>query len=79
VASNVFSIIAFVCAGLALLGGVVVTIAPLPFIFGFAAIICAVVALTKKERLAPFAIGAAIGGLILGWILQAVFWSSVFY
>ena len=78
-ASNLFSIIAFVCAGLALLGGVVVTIAPLTFIFGVAAIICAVVALTKKERLAPFAIGAAVGGLILGWILEAVLWSSILY
>jgi hypothetical protein len=79
VASNLFSIIAFVCAGLAVLGGVVVTIAPLPFVFGVVAIICAVAALTKKERLAPFAIGAAVGGLILGWTLQAVFWNSVLY
>ena len=78
VASNIFSIIAFVCAGLALLGGLAV-IAPLPTIFGIAAIICSVVALTKKERLAPFSIGAAVGGLILGWIVQAALWNSVFY
>lgn len=72
-ASNIFSIIAFVCAGLALLGGLAV-FAPLSTIFGIAAIICALVALTKKERLAPIAIGA----LILGWILQATLWDSLF-
>lgn len=77
-ASNLFSTIAFVCAGLAALGGLAV-IAPLPTIFGIAAIICAVVALTKKERLAPFAIGAAIGGLLIGWLLQAVLWDVFLY
>jgi hypothetical protein len=78
VTSNLFSIIAFVCAGLALLGGVAV-MAPLPTVFGVAAIICAVIALTKKERLAPFAIGAAVGGLLLGWILQAVLWNTFLF
>lgn len=78
VATNLFSIIAFVCAGLALLGGVAVA-APLPTVFGVAAIICAVVALTKKERLAPYAIGAAAGGLILGWIIQAAMWNSIIF
>lgn len=70
-ASNLFSIIAFVCAGLAVLF--------LPVVFGPAGIILGVVGLTKKERLAPFAIGAAIGGLILGWWIEAVLWSAGFY
>lgn len=73
---NLFSIIAFVCAGLALLGGM--ALFALPTIFGVAGIICAVVALAKKERLAPYAIGAAVGGLFLGWILQAAVFNFVF-
>ncbi len=75
-ASNVFSIIAFVCAGLAVLGGL--TLIALPTIFGIASIICAIVALSKKERLAPYAIGSALGGLIVGWMLQAAVFNSVF-
>ncbi len=69
-ASSVFSIIAFACAGFALLGGLF-AIFIFPTMFGLAGVICAVVALIKKERLAPFAIGAAVGGLVLGWILEA--------
>lgn len=69
-ASNLFSIIAFLCAGFALLGGLF-GIFIFPTIFGLTGIICAVVALIKKERLAPFAIGAAVGCLVLGWLLEA--------
>ena len=76
-ASNLFSIIAFVCAGLAVLAGLAVM--ALPVVFGAAGLILGVVGLTKKERLAPFAIAAAVGGTILGWIFQAAFWSSAFY
>ena len=76
--ANPFSTIAFVCAGLALLGGLAV-VAPLPLIFGVAAIICALVALTKKEHLAAYATAAAVGGLILGWVLQAAMFNAVFY
>ncbi len=77
-ASNVFSIIAFVCAGFALLGGLFV-IFIFPTIFGLAGIICAVVALIKKERLAPFAIGAAVAGLVLGWILEAAWVNTLLH
>lgn len=31
-----------------------------------------------NEWLAPFAIGAAVGGTILGWIIQAALFSAVF-
>ena len=70
-ASNVLSIIAFVCAG--------VSILLLPAIFGIAGLILGVVALTKKERLAPYAIAAAAVGLIVGWLIEAVLWKSGFY
>ena len=51
----------------------------LPVVFGAAGLILGAVGLTKKERLAPFAIAAAVGGTILGWMIQAAFWSSAFY
>ena len=76
-ASNLFSIIAFVCAGLAVLAGLAVM--ALPVVFGVAGLILGAVGLTKKERLAPIAIAAAVGGTFLGWIFQAAFWSSAFY
>ena len=76
-ASNLFSIIAFVCAGLAVMAGFAVM--ALPVVFGAAGLILGVFGLTKKERLAPFAIAAAVGGTILGWMFQAAFWSSAFY
>ncbi len=76
VAANIFSVIAFVLAGLAVLGGL--TLVALPLIFGIAGVICAGVALAKKERLSQFAIGAAVGGLIVGWILQAAVFNAVF-
>ena len=76
-ASNLFSIIAFVCAGLAVVSGLALT--ALPVGFGAAGLILGVFGLTKTERLAPFAIAAAVGGTILGWIIQAVVFSSAFY
>ena len=76
-ASNLFSIIAFVCAGLAVVSGLALT--ALPVGFGAAGLILGVFGLTKTERLAPFAIAAAVGGTILGWIIQAVVFSPGFY
>ncbi len=70
-ASNLFSIIAFVCAGIAVL--------LLPVVFGPAGLILGAIGLAKKERLAPFAIAAAAGGLIVGWMVEAAIWSSVYY
>jgi hypothetical protein len=67
--SNLFSIIAFVC-------GVLPWVSPYLVVFG-----CWLVSgsgLAKKERLAPFAIAAAVGGTILGWIFQAILWSSFY-
>jgi hypothetical protein len=39
---------------------------PLTTIFGVAALVCSLVALNKKEKLASYAIAAAVGGLLFG-------------
>jgi hypothetical protein len=76
--SNLFSMIAFFCAGIALLGGLAV-IAPITTIFGIAAIGCAITALVKKEPLSRWALAAGIGGMIVGWLVQAAMFNAVFH
>lgn len=66
--SNVFSIIAFVCAGISVLF--------FPVLFGPAGLILGAVGLTKKERFAPIAIAAAAGCMIAGMVIGAAVWSS---
>ena len=70
-ASNLFSIIAFVCAGISVLF--------FPVLFGPAGLILGAVGLTKKERFAPIAIAAAAGCMIAGMVLGAAVWSSAYY
>jgi hypothetical protein len=62
--SNTFSILAMVLGGLALL--------VLPIVFGPAAIILGVIALTKKEKLAPVGLTVGILGLVVGMIIGAL-------
>ena len=62
--SNTFSILAMVLGGLALL--------VLPIVFGPAAIILGVIALTKKEKLAPVGLTVGILGLVVGMIIGAI-------
>lgn len=62
--SNTFSILAMVLGGLALL--------VLPIVFGPAAIILGVIALTKKEKLAPVGLAVGILGLVVGMIIGAI-------
>ena len=59
--SNLFSIIAFVCAGISVL--------LFPVIFGPAGLILGAIGWTKKEAWAPIAIAAAAGGMIAGIVL----------
>jgi hypothetical protein len=62
--SNVLSIVAFVLSAVAVLF--------LPIFFGPAAIIAAVVALVRKERLAKIAIIVAIVATVVGFVLGAI-------
>ncbi|MCV7205793.1 DUF2510 domain-containing protein [Mycolicibacterium peregrinum] len=66
--SNLFSIIAFVCAGVSVLF--------CPILFGPAGLILGAVGLTKKERFAPIAIAASAGCMIAGMVLGVAVWSS---
>jgi hypothetical protein len=70
-ASNLFSIIAFVCAGISVLF--------FPVLFGPAGLILGAVGLTKKERFAPIAIAAAAGCMIAGMVIGEAVWSSFYY
>jgi len=65
---QIFSILAIVCG--------VVAILVLPIIFGPIGIILAVVANRRGEPLWKIALGVAIGGMVLGFILGAVLLSS---
>jgi len=60
-ASNLFSIIAFVCAGISVL--------LLPVVFGPAGLILGAVGLSKKERLAPIAMAASVVCMIAGMVI----------
>lgn len=65
--SNVLSIWAFV------LGGIALWI--FPIVFGPAAIVCASIGKSKRERLSSAALGVAIGGTVGGMIIGALVWS----
>jgi hypothetical protein len=69
--SNLFSIIAFVCAGISVLF--------FPVVFGPAGLVLGAVGWTKKERLAPIAIAAAAGCMIAGMVIGVAVWSSAYY
>jgi hypothetical protein len=65
---QIFSILAMVCG--------VVAILILPIIFGPIGIILAVVANRRGEPLWKIALGVAIGGMVLGFVLGAVVLSN---
>ena len=65
---QIFSILAIVCGVLAIL--------ILPIVFGPIGIILAVVANRRGEPLWKIALGVAIGGMILGFILGAIVLNS---
>ena len=62
--AQVFSIIAIICGVLAIL--------ILPIVFGPVGIVLAIVANRRGEPLWKVALGVAIGGMILGFILGAI-------
>ncbi|MBO1752661.1 hypothetical protein J4G33_12680 [Actinotalea sp. BY-33] len=67
--SNIFSILAFVFGGIAVLF--------LPIVLGPVGIVLAVVAIVRKERLGKIALGVAIAGTIIGMVLGAVVFSAM--
>lgn len=67
--SNGLSTAAIVCGIISLLF--------FPIILGPAGIICAGVAMGRGEPRARVAMGVAIGGMVLGFIIGAVVWSSM--
>jgi hypothetical protein len=68
--SNTFSILAIVLGAVAFL--------ILPILLGPAAIILGVVALVKKERLAPIGLTIGILGTVLGMVLGAIVGAVMF-
>jgi hypothetical protein len=67
--SNTFSILAIVLGGISLL--------IFPILLGPAAIILGVVALVKKERLAPIGLTIGILGTVIGLVLGAIVGAAV--
>jgi hypothetical protein len=65
---QIFSIIAIVCGVLAIL--------LVPIVFGPIGIILAIVGNRRGERLWKVALGVAIGGMVLGFILGAIVLSN---
>jgi hypothetical protein len=65
---QIFSILAIVCGVLAIL--------ILPIVFGPIGIILAIVANRRAEPLWKIALGVAVGGMILGFILGAILLSN---
>jgi len=65
---NTLSIIAIVLG--------VVAILVLPIVFGIAAIVCAVVAKTRNERLSTIALVVAIVGTVAGFALGALVFTA---
>jgi hypothetical protein len=66
--AQVFSIIAIVCGVIAILF--------LPILFGPIGIILAIVANRRGEPLWKVALGVAIGGMVLGFVLGAIVLSN---
>jgi hypothetical protein len=67
--SNLFSILAIVFGAIAVIF--------FPIIFGLAAIVLAVVARNKRERLANIALIVAIVGTVAGFVLGAIVYSNM--
>jgi hypothetical protein len=59
------------------IGLAVVALLILPILFGPAAIICAGVALSRKERKAGLAMGLAIGGMLVGFLFGAMVYATL--
>jgi predicted membrane protein len=66
--AQIFSILAMVCG--------VIAILILPIVFGPIGIVLAVVANRRGEPLWKIALGVAIGGMVLGFILGAIVLSN---
>jgi hypothetical protein len=66
--SSTLSIISFVLSAIAVF--------IVPIIFGLAAIICGGVAVARKERLGPVALGVSVVATILGFVLGYIVWSN---
>jgi hypothetical protein len=66
--AQIFSILAIICGVLAIL--------ILPIVFGPIGIILAVVANRRAEPLWKVALGVAVGGMVLGFILGAIVLSN---
>jgi membrane protein DedA with SNARE-associated domain len=60
--------VAFACAGIAVFF--------LPPLFGIAGIICAAIAMSKRDALAKWALTASIAGMVVGMVLGYVVFSS---
>lgn len=69
--SNTLSIIGIVCGAIAFLF--------CPPLFGLAGLILGGIALSKKERLAPWALGVSGAGLVLGMVIGALLLRSNIY
>lgn len=59
------------------IGLAVVALLILPILFGPAAIVCAGVALSRKERKAGLALGLAVGGMLVGFLFGALVYASL--
>ena len=64
---KVFSTWGFVLGGIAFLF--------LPPIIGGAGVVCSIIAMKKKERLAPWALAVSIAGIVVGVAIGVVVWS----
>jgi hypothetical protein len=55
------------------LGGIAFVL--LPPIIGGAGVVCSIIGMTKKERLAPWALAVSIAGIVVGVAIGVVVWS----
>ncbi len=66
--SNTLSIVAIVLG--------VIAILIIPILFGVAGIICAAIAKSRHEKLANVALGVAIGGTVLGFVIGGIVFAT---
>ncbi|MHB1536736.1 MAG: hypothetical protein ACYC1D_19435, partial [Acidimicrobiales bacterium] len=66
--SNVLSIIGIICG--------VISLVFLPILLGPAGIVLGIIAMNRHERLGRVALGVAIGGMVVGFILSFIVYSS---